>query len=446
MTNILVIDDEEDIRNLLSRIIRLEGYTVFQAETGAKALELISKEKIHAVICDVKLPDANGVDLVPQLKELQPLCEIILLTAFGTIEDGVTAIKRGAFDYITKGDDNNKIIPLLSKAADKALLQFKIYELEKQVGNRHTFENIVGTSPQMEQAKKIAKRVAKTDTTVLLTGATGTGKEVFSQSIHYESNRKNKSFVAINCSALGKELLESEMFGHKRGAFTGADKDKKGLFEEANGGTIFLDEIGEMDLVLQAKLLRVLETGTFLKVGETKETKVDVRVIAATNRDLEKESENGNFRLDLYYRLSVFKIQLPSLQDRQSDIPILAEHFIQLTTAKMGRKSMNMNDDFKRSLLGHSWKGNIRELKNVIERAVILADEDVLTVDALPFEFQINSQQITGDDSLSLANMEHLHIRKVLAYTNGNKTRTAELLGIGLTTLYRKMEEYGIAK
>ncbi len=446
MANILIIDDEDDIRNLLSRIVRLEGYTVFQAETGAKGLKLIKKEKIHAVICDVKLPDAHGVDLVQQLKEIQPLCEVILLTAFGTITDGVTAMKRGAFDYITKGDDNNKIIPLLSKAVDKAMLKFRIAELEAKVGDKHTFENIVGQSPQMEQAKKIAKRVAKTDTTVLLGGETGTGKEVFSQSIHYESERKTERFVAINCSALGKDILESEMFGHKKGAFTGADKDKKGLFEEADGGTIFLDEIGEMDLVLQAKLLRVLEDGTFMKVGDTKETKVDVRIIAATNRDLEKESEAGNFRLDLYYRLSVFKIQLPSLTERQSDIPLLAEHFINLSTGKMGRKSMKMEDDFKASLLNHGWKGNIRELRNVIERAVILADDDTLTVESLPFEFQMQNEENQGGNSLALTSMENKHIRKVLAYTGGNKTKSAELLGIGLTTLYRKMEEYGIAK
>ncbi len=444
--NILIIDDEDDIRKLLARIIRLEGYTVFQAETGEKGLKILAKEKIHVIICDVKLPDAYGVDLVEDLKKIQPDGEVILLTAFGTIEDGVTAIKRGAFDYITKGDDNNRIIPLVSKAAEKALLQFKIRELEARVGGKFTFDEIVGTSPQTTQAIKIAKRVAKTDTTVLLGGETGTGKEVFSQAIHYESGRSGERFVAVNCSALGKDILESEMFGHKKGAFTGADKDKRGLFEEADGGTVFLDEIGEMDLILQAKLLRVLEDGTFLKVGDTKETKVDVRIIAATNRDLEKESEAGNFRLDLYYRLSVFKIQLPALRERQGDIPALAEHFINLSTLKMGRKPMTMSDDFKKALLNHGWKGNIRELRNVIERAVILADEDVLTDDSLPIEFQMQKAATGDKNSLALTAMENKHIRKVLAYTGGNKTKTAELLGIGLTTLYRKMEEYGIAK
>lgn len=446
MANILIIDDEDDIRKLLSRIIRLEGYTVFQAEDGARGKKLLAREKIHAVICDVKLPDAHGVDLVPELKSIQPNAEIILLTAYGTITDGVTAIKRGAFDYITKGDDNNKIIPLLSKAVDKALLQFRVQELEAKVSDRYTFPQIVGESPAINQAIKIAKRVAATDTTVLLNGETGTGKEVFSQAIHYESERKSEPFVAINCSALGKEILESEMFGHKKGAFTGAEKDKKGLFEEADGGTIFLDEIGEMDLILQAKLLRVLESGTFLKVGDTKERKVNVRIIAATNRDLEKESEAGRFRMDLYYRLSVFRIVLPALRNRQSDIPMLAEYFINRSTAKMGRKNMSMHEEFKKALINHSWKGNIRELRNVIERAVILADEDLLTVDALPMEFQIEKETADDGNSLALTAMEHKHIRKVLAFTGGNKTKSAELLGIGLTTLYRKMEEYGIAK
>ena len=443
--NILIIDDENDIRNLLVRLIRLEGYEVFQAETGKKGLKVLSKETVHTVVCDVKLPDAHGVDLIPKIKELEPRCEVILLTAYGTIKDGVQAIKNGAFDYISKGDDNNKIIPLLSRAVEKALLQFKVSELEQMVSNRHSFANIVGESKPMQKAIDMARKVAATDTTVLLTGETGTGKEVFAQAIHYESRRKQMPFVAVNCSALGKDLLESEMFGHKAGAFTGANKDKRGLFEEADGGTIFLDEIGEMDLVLQAKLLRVLETGTFLKVGETKETKVDVRVIAATNRDLQKESEANKFRLDLYYRLSVFNIHLPGLQERKSDISLLARHFIALTTAKMNRKPLQMEQSFEQALVDHRWKGNIRELKNVIERAIILSNDEVLTTEALPFDFLYES----GDDSAEafrLTTIEEKHIRKVLAFTGGNKPRSAELLGIGLTTLYRKMEEYGIDK
>ncbi|MEK7255297.1 MAG: sigma 54-interacting transcriptional regulator, partial [Bacteroidota bacterium] len=308
----------------------------------------------------------------------------------------------------------------------------------------YSFENIVGKSKPMQQAVELAKKVAATDTTVLLTGETGTGKEVFAQAIHYESRRKGKPFVAINCSALGREILESEMFGHKSGSFTGATRDKQGLFEEADGGTIFLDELGEMDLSLQAKLLRVLETGAFLKVGETKETKVDVRVVAATNRDLRQECEKGNFRLDLFYRLSVFSIRLPNLRERQGDIPLLAEHFIRILTTKMNRKLLRMDEAFQKALISHPWKGNIRELKNVIERAVILASGDELTLDCLPFDFSISSSGSEPVDTMKLAEMEKMHIRKVLAFSKGNKTKTAEMLGIGLATLYRKLEEYGL--
>ncbi len=441
---ILIIDDENDIRNLLSRIIRLEGYEVFQAETGSKGLKVLQQEKIHAIICDVKLPDANGVEMVPKIKAISPQSEVILLTAFGAIPDSVTAIKAGAFDYITKGDDNNKIIPLLSRAVEKALQQFEAKEAEASAnGQRHSFGKIVGQSKPMQHAIEMAKKVAATSTTVLLTGETGTGKEVFAQAIHAASQRSAKPFVAINCSALGKELLESEMFGHKAGSFTGAVKDKIGLFEEANGGTIFLDEIGEMDLILQAKLLRVLETGTFMKVGETKETRVDVRIVAATNRDLQTESDKGNFRLDLFYRLSVFNIRLPSLQERSEDIQLLAGYFIKMFTAKMNHTALGMDDSFKKALTNHPWKGNIRELKNVIERAVILAAGPDLTLDCLPYDFQYTE---SGNqlDLMKLAEIEKMHIRKVLAHTKGNKTKTAELLGIGLATLYRKIEEYGL--
>ncbi|MCB9284518.1 MAG: sigma-54-dependent Fis family transcriptional regulator [Lewinellaceae bacterium] len=442
---ILIIDDEKDIRGLLERLFRLEGYEVFQAENGAKGLKLLEKEEVHVVICDVKLPDAHGVELLPKIKAIQPLAEVILLTAYGTIPDGVQAIKDGAFDYITKGDDNNKIIPLVSRATEKAQLQYRVRELEAKVGGRHTFGEIVGRSQQFQRAIEMARKVAPTDATVLLNGETGTGKEVFAQAIHFESPRKNQPFVAVNCSALGKDLLESEMFGHKAGSFTGATKDKIGLFEEADKGTIFLDEIGEMDLALQAKLLRVLETGAFLKVGDTKEKHVDVRIIAATNRDLEKESETGRFRLDLYYRLSVFQLHLPSLQERREDIPLLARFFIQGATSRMNRKPMELSPEFEKALQQHHWKGNIRELKNIIERAVILTDGAVLQPDVLPFDF-LEDEPASGQAPLSLNAVEERHIRKMLAYTQGNKTRTAEILGIGLTTLYRKMEEYGIDK
>ncbi len=287
--HILIIDDEEKLRNLFGRIIKSEGFEVFEAGDCKTGLKKLEQHNIDAVLCDVKLPDGNGVELTVKIKMQYPLCEVILLTAYGNIADGVQAIKNGAFDYITKGDDNEKIIPLLYRAIEKAQLQKRVKELEKRVAQKYSFDSIIGKSKIIRQAIDLAEKVADTEATVLLTGETGTGKEVFAQAIHNNSKRKLNAFVAVNCSAFSKELLENELFGHKAGAFTGAIKDAKGLFEEANGGTIFLDEIGEMDPELQAKLLRVIETGEFHKIGDSQTRKVNVRVIAATNRDFQNE-------------------------------------------------------------------------------------------------------------------------------------------------------------
>ena len=434
----------------MARIVGLENFEVFQAGDCKTGLKKLEQNSIDIVLCDVKLPDGNGVELTRQIKEKYPHIEVILLTAYGNIPDGVQAIKNGAFDYIVKGDDNNKIIPLLHRAIEKSNLTRRVAQLEAQLETRFSFEGIIGTSKMLQQAIELAKKVAVTDTTVLLTGETGTGKEVFAQAIHQSSNRKNKNFVAINCSAFSHDLLESEMFGHISGAFTGATKDKKGLFEEANNGTIFLDEIGEMPLDLQAKLLRVIENGEFIKVGESKVTKVDVRIIAATNRDLLKEIETGHFRQDLYYRLSVFQIQLPSLKERTSDIALLASHFLAIFSLKMNKKIKTLSDDFISLLKLHNWPGNIRELKNVLERSVILETSDTLTRSSLPIEIQqLQEDGQTGAlpilSAFSLASAEKIHIQKVLNYTNGNKTETARLLNIALTTLYRKLDEYKIS-
>ncbi len=434
----------------MARIVGLENFEVFQAGDCKTGLKKLEQNSIDIVLCDVKLPDGNGVELTRQIKEKYPHIEVILLTAYGNIPDGVQAIKNGAFDYIVKGDDNNKIIPLLHRAIEKSNLTRRVAQLEAQLETRFSFEGIIGTSKMLQQAIELAKKVAVTDTTVLLTGETGTGKEVFAQAIHQSSNRKNKNFVAINCSAFSHDLLESEMFGHISGAFTGATKDKKGLFEEANNGTIFLDEIGEMPLDLQAKLLRVIENGEFIKVGESKVIKVDVRIIAATNRDLLKEIETGHFRQDLYYRLSVFQIQLPSLKERTSDIALLASHFLAIFSLKMNKKIKTLSDDFISLLKLHNWPGNIRELKNVLERSVILETGDTLTRSSLPIEIQqLQEDGQTGAlpilSAFSLASAEKIHIQKVLNYTNGNKTETARLLNIALTTLYRKLDEYKIS-
>jgi len=446
LRKVLIIDDEEKLRTLLARIIHLEGFEVLQAgncKTGWKNLE---QNDVDVVLCDVKLPDGNGVELSKKIKDQFPLLEIILLTAYGSIPDGVQAIKNGAFDYITKGDDNSKIIPLLYRAIEKVNLAKRVHVLEKQLKNKYSFDKIIGKSKPIQKAIDLARKVAETDTTVLLTGETGTGKDVFAQAIHQESKRAKYNFVAINCSAFSKDLLESEMFGHKAGSFTGASKDQKGHFEEANYGTIFLDELGEMALDLQTKLLRVLETGEFFRVGENKPIKVNVRIIAATNKDLQKEIERGNFRQDLFYRISVFQIQLPPLRERIVDIEPLALDFLNTFAFKTNKKIKSASMEYLEALKHHQWNGNIRELKNVIERSVILSDDE-LTIESLPIELQNYSRPDNRNKTLSafdLASAEKIHIQKVLNYTNGNKTETARLLNIATTTLYRKLDEYKI--
>jgi len=438
---VLIIDDEKKICSLLSRIIELEGFKTLQANTGKEGLKLLKSNDVSIVISDVKLPDVNGVALVKDIKAIKPYVEIINLTAYGTIADGVLAIKNGAFDYLVKGDDNEKIIPLLYKAMDKSNLQRRVSDLENKISRKHSFDTIIGQSKTLKEAIDLAKKVSTTDTTVLLLGETGTGKEVFAQSIHYESLRATKPFVALNCSGFSPDLLESELFGYKAGAFTGANKDKKGLLEEANGGTLLLDEIGEMNLDLQAKLLRVLESQTFIKVGDTQTQQVNVRILAATNKDLKADALSGKFRSDLYYRLSVFTITLPPLRERKADIPALAAYYLKEFANKVNRSAPKMDDKILSILSSHSWKGNIRELKNIIERLVILSDGDVLSATALPPEF-FESTPIEND--YNLQQIEKQHIQKVLIHTKGNKTETSRLLGIGLTTLYRKIEEYQI--
>lgn len=441
MIQILVIDDEDPIRNLLARMIELEGYKVWKASDCQSALKLLKAQPFDVVLCDVFLPDGNGVDFIREIKKHRPEAEVILLTAHGNIPDGVQAIKNGAFDYITKGDDNRKIIPTISRAVD---------EVEKKKGKvappvSYSFDSIIGSSNGLKQAVALARKVADTDVPVLLTGETGTGKEVFSHAIHYASPRSQYPIMAINCSAFSKDLLESELFGYKAGAFTGAMKDKPGLFEVANHGTVFLDEIGEMAFDLQAHLLRVLETGEYIKVGDTKPTKVDVRIISATNRDLKKEIENGHFREDLYFRLSVFQIHLPPLRERKEDIEMLAETFLKRFSTKLKKEIKGMTSEVVDILKGAEWRGNIRELKNVMERSAIVCDEEV-TVQDLPIDLQCaGMDEEQGKEEFELAVIEQKHITKVLQYTRGNKTEAARLLKIGLATLYRKIEAYHIS-
>lgn len=431
---------------MLTRLLLAEDYTVVQTENIKTGLKELEKNQPLLVLCDVKLPDGNGVDVTKNIKEKYPDTEVIVLTAYGTIHDGVQAIKNGAFDYLVKGDDNNKILPLVSKAIEKARLQFKIKDLQTKISGGLTFDNIIGESEEIHKVITLAKKVAPTDASVLLTGETGTGKEVFAQAIHNASQRAGQPYIALNTSAFTREILESELFGHKAGSFTGALRDKKGLLEEAHHGTLFLDEIGEMSSDLQAKLLRVLESGEFLKVGETKPQKVDVRIIAATNRNLQNEAETGHFRMDLYYRLAAFQIQLPSLNERRKDIPALAQYFLTVFSNKLNKKVNGMDAAFIEKLQHHNWRGNVRELRNVMERACILTEDEILTTEHLPLDIQFETwNPHQSAPSFAISEMEKQHIRKVLAYAEGNKTKTAELLGIGLTTLYAKIKEYNLS-
>lgn len=438
--NILIIDDEIKLLKLLGMILSQENFNVKEASTARSAMTMLEQYDFDVVLSDVRLPDAFGVDLVKSIKVKYPHLEIILMTAFGNINDAVQAMKNGAYDYLVKGDDNEKIIPLVYKTLEKA--KDNKSKIVQKSNIQKGFNQIIGISPLILQAKKLAERVALTDATVLLTGETGTGKEVFANAVHEGSDRKKNNFVAINCSAFSKEILESELFGHKQGSFTGAIKDKKGLVEEANGGTLFLDEIGEMPIELQAKLLRVLETKEFMKMGETKVSKSDFRLIAATNRNLEDEIKQGHFREDLYFRLNVFEINLPPLRERKEDLKVLAKNFIDVFSQKLHLLSVQVSPDYYKALEKNDWKGNIRELRNTIERSLILMDDNILDTGNLPhYSEKVAS---TETDSLSMRSLEKEHIQKVIQYTKGNKAEAARLLEIGIATLYRKLEEYGL--
>ena len=373
MAKVLIIDDEMQLRRLLSRIIGLEGYEVAEAADCASGMKMLRQHEPDVVLCDVKLPDGSGVELVSRIKEAAPAVEVILMTAYGNIPDGVQAIKNGAFDYITKGDDNNKILPLLSRASEKAQMQRRLARFEDKLSEENSFDRAIGSSAALREAVELARKVAVTDTSVLLTGETGTGKEVFARAIHHASRRAHEAFVAVNCSAFSKELLESELFGHERGAFTSAIKQRKGKFEQADGGTLFMDEIGDMSLAAQAKVLRALQERKISRVGSDKDVDVDVRIIAATNKNLREEIKKGNFREDLFHRIGVILIKVPPLREHSEDIPLLVDHFIDMICEEYDMPRKPMDKKAVEMLRQMPWTGNIRELRNVIERLVVLS-------------------------------------------------------------------------
>ncbi|MEL6538261.1 MAG: sigma-54 dependent transcriptional regulator [Bacteroidota bacterium] len=445
---ILIVEDEDNLRELLTKLLMLEGFEVFSAPDVTTGLGILEKQTLSLVITDVQLPDTNGLEFTKLIKSQYPLTEVIVLTAFGNIKDGVKAMKMGAFDYLTKGDGDEKLPLVAAKAVEKAVLNRQLQEFEYRLESKSSFSKIIGQSTALHKTIDLAKKVAITDTTVLLLGETGTGKELMAEAIHLASRRRKGPFIAINCAAIPKDLQESELFGHKKGAFTGAHQDKKGYFEVADRGTIFLDELGEMSPELQAKLLRVLENKTINKVGETSSIPIDVRIIAATNRDLFRE-DNEEFRKDLYYRLSTFTINLPPLRERKDDIELLALNFMKQNAEKFGKILDGMSSEYTGYLRSYTWPGNIRELRNVVERSVILADDHQLNHTTLPGEILEGAPSgATPDEmgSVDLYSVEKIHILKVLEMTGGNKAEAAKRLDIGLATLYRKLKEYGIDK
>ncbi|MFZ0391160.1 MAG: sigma-54 dependent transcriptional regulator [Calditrichia bacterium] len=440
---ILIVDDEPTIRETLSVVLNEEGYNAETAANGQEALEKLTENNFDLVITDLKMPEIGGIELLEKIKQKAPRTSVMIITAYATVESAIQALRLGAYDYMIKPLEFDDVILRIQRLIEHRELINENEFLRREVQDKFSFSNIIGESPQMQDIFRLIQKVAGTKGNILISGRSGTGKELVARAIHYNSNRKKKRFVAINCGAIVDNLMESELFGHKKGAFTGAVRDKEGLFQIADKGTLFLDEVGEIPLHLQVKLLRAIETGEFLPVGETTPVKVDVRIIAATNRDLEKEVEEGNFRDDLFYRLNVIGIQLPSLQERKEDIPLLVNHFINKYNRELNRQIQAVDEETMWILMNHEWRGGIRELENVIERALILCERDVITKTDLPPN--LVRVEPPAEKPLKLkeavAEFEKEHLARVLRTTEGDKEQAARILGISLSSLYRKIDE-----
>jgi two-component system response regulator AtoC len=438
---VLIVDDEAIIRDALSDWLKDIGYQVFTAENGHKALEVIEKEKPGIMIADLVMPGMDGIELMKRAKAQQPNIEVIIITAYASIPTAITAMKEGAYDYIEKPFCPERAELLVKKLAEHRELIEENLSLRQKLEDRYRFENIIAKSSKMQRVIEVIKVVAKSNVTILITGESGTGKELVARAIHSQSDRSSKPFVAVSCAALPESLLESELFGHEKGSFTGAYAQKKGKFEFANGGTLFLDEIGEMSANIQVHLLRVLEEKEFTRVGGNEPIKVDVRVISATNKDLRRAIEKQEFREDLYYRLNVVNIELPPLRERKEDIPLLAEHFLHKFAAENRKEVTEFSPEVIESLLAYDWPGNIRELENSIERAIILSRDSSITTADLPQEnVSLVSSASIGKN---LKEVEKTHILNVLRETGENYSEAARILGVSRMTLYNKAKEYG---
>lgn len=445
--SVLVVDDQAAIRESMVITFRREGYAVAAAESGEEAIELLLRKPFDLVVTDLRLTGINGIEVLRRTKELFPDTEVVVMTAYGTIEGAVEAIKAGAYDYLTKPFQPEELTLVSQRALERRGLTQRVRLLEEAVRGRHPFEDIVCASPAMSEALKMIDQVARLDSTVLISGESGTGKELAARALHALSPRKDKPLVIVNCGAIPENLQESELFGHTKGSFTGAHADKRGLFEEAHGGTAFLDEVGELTPMAQVKMLRFLQNGEVRRVGNTNSRNLDVRIIAATNRDLEKSVKEGGFREDLYYRLNVIPIKLPALRERREDIPPLAQHFVRRIADRMGStQPLSISPRAMDLLMKQPWRGNVRELENIMERAAALDRDGIIGMDDLPFgdahrsEDRIIERARRG--ALTLAELEKEYILEVLAECNGSRKNTARRLGITTATLWRKLKQY----
>ncbi|MDA1190124.1 MAG: sigma-54 dependent transcriptional regulator [Candidatus Poribacteria bacterium] len=445
---ILIVDDDTTERETIGRIFRNEGYGILDAADGASALEMLEDHRVTVLLTDLKMPGIDGMELLEQAQALQPGIQVIVMTGYGSVEGAVEAMHAGAADFLQKPLDVQTTRARVRKAIEKHRLQATNLALQEQLDRTSGLDNMIGRSAAMESVYRMVRRVAPTNATALILGDSGTGKELIAHAIHHLSPRKDRRFLAFNCAAVTRELVESELFGYNRGAFTGAVRDKPGYFEEANGGTLFLDEIGEMTVEAQAKLLRVLEEREIMRVGGTKAIPIDVRIIAATNRNLAEWVANGKFREDLFYRINVFPIEIPPLRERRGDIPLLAEHFLRQSSEEHGVSPKRFDRAAMEALQAHEWSGNVRELRNLVSYLTLSAEDDVITPADLPDAITSKAAPTSGGDGfrvgMTMEDMEREAILQTLDAADGNKTKAAKLLGIGLRTLYRKLESYGV--
>jgi len=449
---ILVVDDEENFRHILSVILKKERYEVETASNGEEALQRISNSTFDQVLCDIRMPGMDGLDFLKEVRKTEADANVIMMSAYGTLDTAVEAMKLGAYDYISKPFKPDEIILTLKKAEERERLRKENELLRKEVKREYSFDNIVSKNEKMQGIFDMIQKVAQYKSTILITGESGTGKEVVARALHYHSDRSQSPFMPVNCGAIPENLLESELFGHSKGAFTDAIRTKKGLFEEADGGTLFLDEIGELPPQLQVKLLRVLQDGEIRRVGEAKAIQIDVRIVAATVKDLVKEVNEGRFRDDLFYRLNVVPVHIPPLRERREDIPLLVTHFIKKHTQSLGKHIAGIDPKALELLINYKWYGNVRELENTIERAIVLADGEHIELQNLPhdiqnFEERVEATALSEEEySIKRASkaLETTLIRRALKKTKGNHTHAARLLEISHRALLYKIKEYGI--